>query len=138
MNLITVCLFAVLLIPGQSSGVEVKTPDIKGAVTVAADGTKLSGARARSDIKADTDKNTADVKGAADKAKGDVKTKIIDINAAGAAELRTIPGIGEAYAAKIIAGRPYANKAQLKSRNILPVTVYEQVKDLIIARQPVK
>ena len=62
------------------------------------------------------------------------KAKIVDINTATSAELKAISGIGEAYSEKIIAGRPYANKAQLKSRNILPIKVYEQVKDRIIAK----
>jgi DNA uptake protein ComE-like DNA-binding protein len=70
-------------------------------------------------------------------AKTAVKNKI-DINTASEADLKSISGIGSAYAPKIIAARPYANKAQLKSRNVLPVPVYEQVKDLIIAKQPVK
>lgn len=73
-------------------------------------------------------------KGAAD-AKAAAKGKIVDINSATEAELKSIPGIGDAYASKIIAGRPYANKAQLKSRNILPATVYEQTKELMIAKQ---
>ena len=62
------------------------------------------------------------------------KAKIVDINTATAAELKAISGIGDAYSEKIIAGRPYANKAQLKSRKILPAIVYEQVKDQIIAK----
>ncbi|MDD2897605.1 MAG: helix-hairpin-helix domain-containing protein [Desulfuromonadaceae bacterium] len=67
-------------------------------------------------------------------AKAAAKAKLVDINTATAAELKTIPGIGEALAAKVIAGRPYANKTQLKSRNVIPANVYEQVKDLIIAK----
>jgi len=66
------------------------------------------------------------------------KAEPVDINSAGEAELKAIPGIGDAYAAKIIVGRPYANKTQLKSRNILPAQVYEKVKDRIIAKQPKK
>ncbi|WP_218043307.1 ComEA family DNA-binding protein [Oryzomonas sagensis] len=66
------------------------------------------------------------------------KTAPVDINSAGEAELKAIPGIGDAYAAKIVAGRPYANKTQLKSRNILPAQVYEKVKDRIVAKQPKK
>ena len=54
------------------------------------------------------------------------------------AELKAVPGIGDAYAAKIIAGRPYANKSQLKSRNILPAPAYDKVSELIIAKQAVK
>ena len=63
---------------------------------------------------------------------------LVDINTASAAELKAIPGVGEALAAKIIAGRPYANKAQLKSRKVIFALLYEQVKDRIIAKQPVK
>lgn len=66
------------------------------------------------------------------------KMEPVDINSAGEAELKAIPGIGDAYAAKIIVGRPYANKAQLKSRNILPAPVYEKVKDRLVAKKPKK
>lgn len=78
------------------------------------------------------------VKAKATDVKNTAKAKLIDINSATEAELKAVPGIGEAYAAKIIAGRPYANKAQLKSRKVLPGTVYEQVKEMIIAKNPKK
>lgn len=67
-----------------------------------------------------------------------VKGSPVDINTATGSELKAVPGIGDGYAAKIIAGRPYAKKDQLKSRNILPGPVYEKVKDAIIAKQPKK
>lgn len=66
------------------------------------------------------------------------KLPLIDINSATEAELKSVPGIGDGYAKKIIGARPYANKAQLKSRKILPVIIYEQVKERIIAKQPPK
>ena len=59
----------------------------------------------------------------------------IDINRATAAELEAIPGIGKAYAAKIIAGRPYSTKAGLVQKNILSAALYEKIKDRIIAKQ---
>jgi DNA uptake protein ComE-like DNA-binding protein len=65
-----------------------------------------------------------------------VKAELIDINAATEAQLKNLPGIGDAYAAKIIAGRPYARKNQLKSRNIVPAATYEKIQERIIARQP--
>jgi DNA uptake protein ComE-like DNA-binding protein len=62
-------------------------------------------------------------------------TAQVDINKATAAELEAIPGIGKSYAAKIIAGRPYANKLQLVQKKVLTQAVYDKVKDLIIAKQ---
>jgi competence protein ComEA len=67
-----------------------------------------------------------------------LKKGLIDINSASDAVLKTIPGLGDALAAKIIVNRPYANKTQLKSRKIIPDMVYEKIKDLIIAKQPKK
>jgi len=61
--------------------------------------------------------------------------KPIDINRATPAELEAIPGIGKAYAAKIIAGRPYTTKAGLVQKNILSAALYEKIKDRIIAKQ---
>lgn len=77
-------------------------------------------------------------KGTAAAEKTSARAQLVDINTATDAELKAIPGIGDALAAKIIAGRPYANKTQLKSRKVLPPLVYEQVKDRIIAKQPAK
>lgn len=59
----------------------------------------------------------------------------LDINSATEAELKTLPGIGDAYAKKIIAGRPYANKTQLVSKNIVPQATYDKIVGQIIAKQ---
>lgn len=59
----------------------------------------------------------------------------VDINTATKTELQAIPGIGEAYSTKIIAGRPYHSKDELTRKKILPGSVYAKVKDRLIARQ---
>jgi DNA uptake protein ComE-like DNA-binding protein len=61
--------------------------------------------------------------------------KPVDINRATRKQLKSLPGIGNAEADKIIAGRPYGSKANLVTRNIISIGVYETIKKRIIAKQ---
>ena len=57
----------------------------------------------------------------------------LNLNAATAADLAKLPGIGEARAKAIIKGRPYKSKEELVSKKILPADVYEEVKGNLYA-----
>jgi competence protein ComEA len=61
--------------------------------------------------------------------------EMIDINSATEAELKAVPGIGDMYAKKIMAGRPFSNKSQLLSKKIVPKPVYDKIKNMIIAKK---
>lgn len=59
----------------------------------------------------------------------------LDINTATAAQLDALPGIGKARAEAIIKGRPYKAKDELVDKKILSKSVYDHLKEKIIAKQ---
>ena len=63
------------------------------------------------------------------------KVELLDINSASADQLATLDGIGKAYSAKIVAGRPYKGKDDLVKKDVVPQKTYDGIKEKIIAKQ---
>jgi len=60
---------------------------------------------------------------------------LIDINTATPSQLKSLPGMGDAYVRRVLEGRPYTAKNQLITRGVLPQPAYEKIAPYIIARR---
>lgn len=62
---------------------------------------------------------------------------LININTASAAELDTLPGIGEVYSERIVTDRetngPYVSSEELVERQVIPRGTYDRIRDMITA-----
>ena len=80
------------------------------------------------------DGNMAGLKDANARPVNNRSSELIDLNSASKTQLISLPGIGEAYAQKIIDGRPYREKTDLVRRNIITQSTYDLISDKVIAR----
>ena len=75
------------------------------------------------------------VRAAKAKAKASAKPAgdLVDLNHASKEALKKLPGITDALADQIIAGRPYLSKSKVVTQKVLSMGIYMAIKDRIIA-----
>ena len=113
----------------MSEATESKTSTLKEKK----DALKKDGSKLQDKAKEATNKDSATKDAAKDSVAGSVGK--LDLNSATEAELAQLPGIGEARAKAIVKGRPYTGKDELKRKKIVPASVYEKIKDRVIAHK---
>lgn len=59
---------------------------------------------------------------------------MIDINSGTLDQLKTLVGVGDTYAKKIVEGRPYKQMDELVTKKVIPQITYDKIKDHIITR----
>jgi competence protein ComEA len=59
---------------------------------------------------------------------------MININSGTFNQLKSLVGIGDTYAKRIVEGRPYQRTDELVTKNILPQKNYDRIKEHIMTR----
>ena len=60
---------------------------------------------------------------------------VLDLNSASKEDLMKLPGVGDATADKIIAGRPWKSRSELVSKNVCTKAQYEKFEHQVTAKQ---
>jgi len=122
---------------GATAGATAATVEATKTAAVKTGSATKTATLATTDASESTTRQAASVTGGGFSAVGDALKGVgaVDINSASVPDLEALPGIGDAYAEKIVVGRPYQNKDELVRRSIVPIGTYDKVKNRIVARK---
>ncbi len=129
---------ALLLSAGVSFAADTAAPAAAASASKAAPAAKALAPAATASKATPSAKAAPASAKAASGAKASAAPALVDINTATKEELKKLPGIDDAKAAKIIAGRPYGSKAQLVSHQAMDEQGYDSIRNLVVAKQPTK
>jgi len=92
------------------------------------------------ELKEKTAQATAEVKNDAEAVAAGIREgwsrdKPLDLNTATKEQLLSLPGVTEAEANRVIAGRPYSEPGDVVTRHIMPKTEYDKIADRVTAKK---
>jgi DNA uptake protein ComE-like DNA-binding protein len=123
-SLLATLAFALAIAPmALAQGAATTTPDTKSPAPAKAITSTTAKPMASTSTKASATKSKA------------AAVAAIDINSASKEDLMKVPGIGDATAEKIVAGRPFKAKSELLSKGIVTKAQYAKVRAHITAKQ---
>lgn len=120
--------------PAAAAKAPAKSP-VKGKAKAKRPKPAATDARVKPEVALKSKVRSEELKAAKAKTKPIPPSQLVDLNRASREELLKLPGMTEAYADKLIAGRPYKTKIHLVTKGILPYAVYTSLKARVIARQ---
>ena len=121
---------------GVDKAVDKAVDATKSAAKKTASGTKTAARKTADSTTVAAQKTASTTKSAARKT-ADAFTPpnyVVNINSANEYQLKALPGIGDAKAAKIIEGRPYKSTKELAEKKILSDTEYSKLRGMVVVK----